>query len=241
MRRLETLVPVRSFHLVTASLTECVVVLPAYQAGGTLPSLLPDLIRLVPAPRILVVNDGSDDTTEAVARTAGVHVVCHERNRGKGAALRTGFSWWLTQPEWNGLLTMDADGQHAPADLVHLVDAWTRSEADIITGRRAIHGSAMPCERRLSNMITSALVSWRTGQRVDDSQCGFRLLTRRVVEEVQISADGFEAETELLIRASARGFRIASAPVQTIYAGERSFMTHWATTKAFVRTLLSEV
>lgn len=225
----------------TASLSECVVVLPAYQAGGTLPSLLPDLIRLVPAPRILVVDDGSDDTTGAAARTAGVHVVGHGGNRGKGAALRTGFSWWLARPGWNALLTMDADGQHVPADLVHLIDAWARTEADIVTGRRTFRGPAMPWERTLSNIITSVLVSWRTGQRVDDSQCGFRLLTRRVVEHVPVTADGFEAETEFLIRASARGFRIASAPVQTIYAGERSFMTPWATTKAFVRTLLSEV
>jgi hypothetical protein len=99
----------------------------------------------------------------------------------------------------------------------------------------------MPWERQLSNRITSALVSWRTGQRIPDSQCGFRLFARRAVETLRTAADGFEAETELLIRAAALGLTIGSVEVRTIYAGERSSMTYWNTTKAFVRTLLMEV
>jgi hypothetical protein len=135
---------------------------------------------------------------------------------------------------------MDADGQHSPDDLVSLVEFWSGSGADIVTGRRRFHEASMPWERRLSNTITSQLVSWRTGQRIADSQCGFRVLSRVVIENVHVTSDGFEAETELLIRAASLGFRIASAPIRTIYAGERSFMTHWTTTKAFVRTLLRE-
>lgn len=222
----------------TRALSSCVILLPAYQAARTLPSVLHDLTQLVSAERIVVVDDGSSDKTDGAATTAGVHLVRHERNRGKGAALRTGTEWWLGKPEWEAIVTMDADGQHAPSDLTSLVDSWIRTEADVVTGRRDFRARHMPIERRLSNTITSALVSWRSGQHVEDSQCGFRLMSRPAAERVHWEADGFEAETEILLRAARSGFRIASAPVRTIYNGGASHMTHWSTTTAFVRTLL---
>lgn len=151
------------------------------------------------------------------------------------------MEWWKTRSGWNALVTLDADGQHAPEDLTAIVGAWRQSGADVVIGARRFSGVGMPWERQLSNRITSALVSWRTGQRVPDSQCGYRLHSRRAIECVTTASPGFEAETEWLLRASSLGLRFASAPVQTIYAGERSSMTYWKTTTAFIRTLLKEV
>lgn len=216
-------------------------VLPAYQAASTLPSVLSRLERHLPHERTLVVDDGSSDGTADVARSLGVNVIRQEPNRGKGAALRLGMSWWKERRGWSALVTLDADGQHDPDDLPSLVEAWRRTGADLVLGARRFSGVGMPWERQLSNRITSALVSWRTGQRIPDSQCGFRLFARRAVETLRTAADGFEAETELLIRAAALGLTIGSVEVRTIYAGERSSMTYWNTTKAFVRTLLMEV
>jgi hypothetical protein len=121
------------------------------------------------------------------------------------------------------------------------VEVWRRSGADVVIGARRFSGVGMPWERQLSNRITSALVSWRTGRRIPDSQCGFRLHNRRAIEAVTTTTSGFEAETEYLLRAAARGLRFEAASVRTIYAGERSSMTYWKTTKAFIRTLFMEV
>lgn len=222
----------------THALSSCVILLPAYQAARTLPIVLHELTQVVPTDRIAIVDDGSTDRTDEAAATTGVHLVRHQKNKGKGAALRTGTEWWLGRRGWEAIVTMDADGQHAPSDLMSLVDTWTRTKADVVTGRRDFHDRNMPIERRLSNTITSTLVSWKCGQYVADSQCGYRLMSRAVTEQIHWEADGFEAETEILLRAARRGFRITSAPVRTIYSGENSHMTHWSTTAAFVRTLL---
>lgn len=218
-----------------------VAVVPAYQAASTLPSVLSRLARHIPPESTLVVDDGSSDGTAEVAGSLDVNVVRHEPNQGKGAALRRGMRWWRERSGWTALVTLDADGQHDPEDLPALVETWARSGDDIILGARKFSGVGMPWERQLSNRITSTLVTLRTKQRIPDSQCGFRLHSRRAVEVVTTATNGFEAETEFLIRAAARGLKIGSAPVRTIYAGERSSMTYWNTTKAFVRTLLMEV
>jgi hypothetical protein len=98
----------------------------------------------------------------------------------------------------------------------------------------------MPLSRIVSNSLTSFLVTARTGISIPDSQCGYRLIGREVLESVVVDAEGYEAETELLIKAAAHGFRIGWVPVNTIYRGEKSHMTHWTTTKQFIRTLLKE-
>jgi hypothetical protein len=98
----------------------------------------------------------------------------------------------------------------------------------------------MPLSRILSNSLTSFLVTARTGVSIPDSQCGYRLIGREVLERVVVVAEGYEAETELLIKAAAKGFTIGWVPVNTVYQGEQSHMTHWSTTKQFVRTLLKE-
>jgi hypothetical protein len=151
------------------------------------------------------------------------------------------MQWWRERTGWEALVTLDADGQHAPEDLMNLVARWRRGGVDLVIGARHFAGVGMPWERQLSNRITSALVSWRTGQPIPDSQCGFRLHSRRAVESITTVSDGFEAETEFVLRTAARGWHIGSAGIQTIYAGAASSMTYWKTTKAFVRTLLMEV
>lgn len=98
----------------------------------------------------------------------------------------------------------------------------------------------MPIERKFSNSITSWLVAARTRQPILDSQCGYRLIEREVLDEVDITAKGFEAETEFLIKAAHRGLRIAWVPIQTVYDDEASAMTGWHTTKRFLQTLLKD-
>jgi glycosyltransferase involved in cell wall biosynthesis len=216
------------------------VLIPAYNAGLTLGPLLESLLKVVPAERVFVVDDGSVDETPDVAQHYGVTTFHRETNGGKGQALRTGLQILKDNASVESVVTIDADLQHKPQDIASFVERKKRTGADIIVGHRTRIGTSMPVHRRLSNAITSFLVSARTGQRIPDSQCGFRLIGRNVLRAISMEYDGFEAETEFLIKAARAGYIIDSVPIGTHYAGENSHMTNWKTTVGFVKVLLKE-
>ena len=215
------------------------ILIPAFNAAQSLGSLLEKIPQNIGDGCIVVVDDGSSDDTSRIAADAGAVVIRHERNRGKGAALRSGFDYVLASTRSDSVLTMDADLQHDPAEISKFLVAWESGRTDIILGCRRF-GRGMPIHRILSNTITSSLVSARTGARIRDSQTGFRLIAREVLLSVELEADGYEAETEFLIKAAQKGFRISSVPIATIYGTAPSHMTHWKTTKRFLQVLLRE-
>ena len=220
--------------------SEIVVVVPALNAGRTLPGLVDGLRQHLAPEQILVVDDGSSDQTPVVLSRLGVMSHRHPSTRGKGAALRTGFEWWSARGPWRALVTMDADLQHRPEDLPVFVERWNRGGCDMIVGSRQRLRSTMPLTRVLSNTVTSALVSARCSSPLLDTQCGYRLLSREVVETIRFEANGFEAETEILIRVLVKKFRVASVPVQTVYGNETSHMTPWHTTQQFIAVLFRD-
>ncbi len=215
------------------------VVIPAYNAAGSLRPLIERTLPYVPPHRIVVIDDGSVDETSVVATSFGVLLRTHEKNRGKGAALQTGFSA-VTESDSDAAITMDADLQHQPEEIPKFISAFADTGCDIIIGNRLHDTTGMPLHRRFSNTVTTALVGLRTGADVADSQCGFRLLSRRVITNIRLEATGFEAETELLIKAARSGCTFGSVPIRTIYAGEKSHMTHVATTIKFLQVLLRQ-
>jgi len=216
------------------------VLIPAFNAAHTLGRLLDDLQPLVAVDNIVVVDDGSTDQTSVTAKHAGAVVLSHAVNKGKGAALRTGFQYILSSTKYDSIITMDADLQHDPKDVPKFLTAWQLGKSDLIVGYRKRLGSGMPVHRIFSNAITSALVSARTGVRIRDSQSGFRMIGRDVLSSIEVQSDGYEAETEFLIKAARKGFRISGVPIATIYSGAPSHMTHWKTTKRFLQVLLKE-
>jgi glycosyltransferase involved in cell wall biosynthesis len=217
-----------------------IVLIPAFNAAATLPELLSRLLVLVPSERICVIDDGSTDGTGSAAESVSVRVLRHTSNRGKGAALKTGFQFLRTLVQFDAAVTMDADLQHLPEEVPLFFAARSQRGAQLVIGARQRKNSAMPLHRRASNSITSFLVSARTGQDILDSQSGFRLIGREVIESIELEADGYEMETELLLKAARKGFRIEFVPISTIYGKERSHMTHWFTTKRFLQLLLRE-
>lgn len=216
------------------------VLIPALNGASSLGKLIQGIILYLNPETIIVVDDGSSDGTGEIAARVGATVLVHPLNRGKGAALRTGFEYILSSTDCDSVITMDADLQHDPADAPAFVAAWKSGSADLILGSRQRTRSGMPFHRVLSNTITSALVSARTGVRIKDSQTGYRLMSRDVLSSLKFEADGYEAETEILIKAARKGFRIVSVPIATIYAGAPSHMTHWKTTAQFLHVLLRE-
>ncbi len=217
-----------------------VIVIPAFNAAATLPELIRRIEPIVPRTHILVVDDGSHDGTSAIAAAEEVRVLTHHQNFGKGRALRTGFEYVLRSTDAGFVVTMDADLQHRPEELPSFFMALQSHPFDLLVGYRSRWGTSMPLPRKLSNAITSFLVSARTGVPIRDSQCGYRLISRRAVESVELTADGYEAETEFLIKAARKGFRIGFVPIATVYGKERSAMTPVRTTLRFLQTLLRE-
>ncbi len=195
-------------------------VIPAYQEE----KYVSEVARRARAQlqNVLVVDDGSTDATSDRARSAGVDVVVHPQNRGKGESIKTGLHYWLQRGS-EYVVLLDADGQHLPEEISRFVEAAASdNQAKIFVGSRMNDTSTMPFVRRIVNRYMSGKISRVCGQQIPDTQCGFRMLHRDIIPEVLSGASRFEYETEMLIIASRKGHRVASVPITTVYSDEVS-------------------
>ena len=193
---------------------------PAYQAAAHLGEVLTRLAALPNRPYVLVVDDGSRDATAEVARQYGADVHSFAANRGKGHALLAGFE---RLREFDAVVTLDADGQHPPECLPAFVAA-AETGADLVLGKREITPD-MPPARRFANRFSSAWCSAIAGQPISDSQCGYRLYRREVLQRTPVRASRYEVETEMAVRASRLGFRVAHVDIPTVYGDEKSHLS----------------
>jgi glycosyltransferase involved in cell wall biosynthesis len=211
------------------------VLIPAHNEESAIGELVRDVRTLI--PRVLVVDDGSRDATSEKARAAGAVVVRHEVCTGKGGALRTGFSR-LEKEGCVAALAMDGDGQHLVSDVPKFLAAYRRrSDIGMWVGKRRIRGTEMPFIRRATNIAMSFLISLLAVQYVPDTQNGFRLVRLRAVSGMDFVSSHFETESEILLRASWRGERIGSVPIETVYSDERSKIRPSADTARFFTML----
>ncbi len=170
---------------------------------------------------VLIIDDGSTDATTERARAAGAQVIKHEVNRGKGGAIKTGFKALLdTSAEY--ILVLDADGQHLPEEIGRFLAEANQSGAHLIVGSRMSDTRKMPFVRRMTNRFMSWLISRVCGQRIADSQSGFRLIHRAVVPHLFCETEGYDYESEMIFIAAREGFKISSVPISTIYGEEVS-------------------
>jgi len=187
-----------------------IAVIPAFNAARTIE---PVIVGALPhVERVIVVDDGSHDESADVAAKAGAVVLKHEVNRGKGGALKTGFAYVLEQG-FDGVITLDADGQHLPTEIPKLIAARRETGADIIIGGRAhLFGEMLP-RRRMANRFASWAISKGSGARVDDSQSGYRFYSASLLRAITLHSDGFDMESEVLVLAGMRHFRIITIPI----------------------------
>jgi glycosyltransferase involved in cell wall biosynthesis len=210
------------------------VILPAHNVAPHLTALLGELRGRHPDFQLLVVDDGSQDATAEMARRGGAEVASHDVNRGKGAALLTGYRWALARGlEW--VYTMDADGQHLPADMKPLLVAARQHGYDIVVGTRMGDPVGMPWLRRLVNRLTSWVVSRLAGCSIPDSQSGFRLFRTRCLTDLRLCSVRYDAESEILVRLAWRGARIGTVDITSVYAGQHSSIRPWRDTVRFLR------
>jgi glycosyltransferase involved in cell wall biosynthesis len=195
-------------------------VIPAYQDEKH----IGDIVRRTRErlDHVLVVDDGSTDQTAQRAREAGAEVIVHNQNRGKGDAIKTGLAHWSDREiTWVSLL--DSDGQHLPEEIDRFLKAAASStQPTFLIGNRMNNVSGMPFIRRVVNRYMSKQISRLCGQEIPDTQCGFRMLNRQLVPELLGGGDRFDYDTEVLIVASRKGYRIESVPITTVYTDQVS-------------------
>jgi glycosyltransferase involved in cell wall biosynthesis len=197
-------------------------VIPAYQEEKH----IGDVVRRTRAqlPCVIVVDDGSTDQTAQRARQAGAEVIVHNQNRGKGEAIKTGLRHCLQKQVANVLL-LDADGQHLPEEIDRfLAAAASAAQPCFFIGNRMTNMQAMPLIRRVVNRYMSRQISRLCQQHIPDTQCGFRMLHRNLIPHLLApeSVCRFDYDTEALIIASRKGYRIQSIPITTVYSDEVS-------------------
>ncbi len=190
--------------------SELAAAIPAYQAEPWIADVVHQTRAVM--PRVLVVDDGSDDRTAALALAAGAEVVSHGVNRGKGAALRTAFTNLFADGH-PGVVTLDADGQHLAEEIPKLLAAFDAG-ADLVLGTRDHLFASMSPLRRTSNRLSSRAISFAAGKPVPDVQTGFRVYRARLIDSVGFPEDRFEAESAVLVRAARRGFAVVGVPVR---------------------------
>jgi len=209
-------------------------IIPALNAARFLPDVVGEIKSRHPDLQVLVVDDGSTDGTADAARTAGAEVAVHEVNRGKGEALKTGYAWALESGvEW--VFTLDADGQHLPAEMKLFLDAANEGNVDVLVGTRMAATADMPWLRLRTNQFTSWVVSLLAGTPIPDSQNGYRLFRTAVLDGVVLKTNRYDSESEVLVRLARRGARIGSVPVTTVYGDEESSINPLVDTGRFFR------
>ena len=201
------------------------VVIPAYNHGQRIEEVIGECVQLqLP---VFVVDDGStDNTAEILAHVPGITVLHHKENQGKGAALLTGFRAAAQHCDW--AVTLDADGQHCPADAVKLLNAAAGGQRPLIIGaRQGMNNAHVPWTSRFGRGFSNFWVRVSGGPRVSDSQSGFRLYPLPETLELPVQARRFQFEVEVLVSARHQGMDVLEVPVQVIYQEGSERISHF--------------
>jgi glycosyltransferase involved in cell wall biosynthesis len=205
---------------------EPVVLIPAYQAADTVGPVVAGARRHV--ARVLVVDDGSTDSTAASAAEKGADVLGLDSNSGKGAALRAGLARILPTSATH-VAFLDADGQHDPDDLPALLAA-AREGDEFVIGSRMARPEETPPVRYRTNEIGSRILTRMTGHEIEDGQSGYRVVSTRVLSRLDLKSDGYLIETEMLLKAARNVSRFRHVPIRVVYGGPshyRPFRDTW--------------
>lgn len=195
------------------------VLIPAYNEANAIGEVI-DKVKSK-GLTLLVVDDGSSDNTAEIAISKKVDVLRHTTNLGKGASLKDGFNDTL-KGDYESVLVLDGDGQHDPGEIPNFLKKMRESGADIVVGNRMNDIQSMPLKRKLTNKFMSYLISKIAKQEIPDTQCGYRMIKTKVLKDIKISTSKYEIESEILLKAAKKGYKIQSVPIKTIYKGQKS-------------------
>jgi glycosyltransferase involved in cell wall biosynthesis len=211
------------------------VAIPAYNEEARIENVVQGCLNS--GADVCVIDDGSSDATSGRVQKLGASVIRHDRNQGKGMAIRTALHAFA-ESTYEYLILMDADGQHDPAFIPSFVERASNHGVELLLGNRMLSTSNMPTIRKWTNQFTSRVISCVSGQRIPDSQCGYRLLSRKFAQQFRPTTFRFDLESEMLIQAGRLGFKIDSLPISTVYEGQSSHIHPFWDTLRFIRLIL---
>lgn len=215
--------------------------IPAFRAADSVGAVVEGTRRVLPL--VLVVDDGSGDETAARAAAAGAEVVRHPVNRGKGAALVTGFQA-LAARGVTRAITLDADGQHLPEEIPVLLAASDRAPGAIVVGERRKEEFQIRRAALFGNWVADTVMRRIAGRRLPDTQSGFRVYPIAATLALGAGAVRYDFETEILLRAARRGMDVAGVPVKVYYPPVAERISHyrpWVDTLRIMRTVVRVV
>lgn len=209
-------------------------VIPFYNEKQHLKKVVDKTLKYVDS--LILVNDGSNDGSENTLKANDkVIIINHKENLGKGAALKSGFIKSM-EIKSELTITLDADLQHDPEYIPKLIQSV--KNFDCIIGSRRNDYSAMPIERKLSNFITSKLLSFKTGVEILDSQSGYRIFKTSILKDILPLYNGFEAESEMIVKMSKNKYKIGFLDIPTIYGNDNTKMKAIPAILGFIKVIL---
>tara|TARA_Y100001978_G_C23672075_1_gene424334 strand:+ start:877 stop:1521 length:645 start_codon:yes stop_codon:yes gene_type:complete len=207
-----------------------VAVIPVYNPNVNFKALLREVKKHI--NDIIVIDDGSKNPFSI--QMDGVSLIRNKINRGKGYSLRKAFNLCI-EKKYQFAITLDADGQHDPSIIKDFINFETHT--DIVIGARKII-YPMPLHRRFSNVVTSFLLSLRCGKKINDSQCGYRRYKLQSYEKYNYVQDGFQFESEVLIKVLSKGGSLDHINIPTIYNSSTSYINNVNDTLIFIKLYL---
>jgi glycosyltransferase involved in cell wall biosynthesis len=222
------------------------IVIPAYNHGTQVRGVVQKCLQFrLP---VIVVDDGSTDSTpDILAFLSGVTVIRHKENQGKGASLLAGFAAALPFADW--AITIDADGQHDPEDILSLIQAVPEGQRPVVIGKRVGMGHGnVPWTSRWGRRFANFWVWTSCGRWLSDSQSGFRVYPLPETLHLGTKAKRYQFEVEVLVRAVWSGIPIIEAPVRALYGPPEERLSHfrpwvdfWRNTQTFARLVATRV
>ncbi|MDO4758113.1 MAG: DUF2062 domain-containing protein [Rikenellaceae bacterium] len=210
-----------------------IVVIPTYNNAGTIASVIADVKHY--AEDILVVNDGSTDSTQQIlASIEGIRIYHYAENRGKGHALKCGLKEAYALG-FRYAITIDSDGQHYADDLPRFVERIAEKPDSLLIGARNLTAENMPSKNTFANRFSNFWYRVETGIRLTDTQSGYRLYPLAKLQNLRLITSRYEFEVEIIVRAAWRGVPVENIPIKVYYPPEGERVSHFRPLQDFTR------
>ena len=195
------------------------VIICAYNEATYIDQVIRNVLALSPAELVLI-DDGSNDHTAALAQQAGAHVLRNRKNLGKGSSLRRGIKY-LLERNVEAVIVLDGDGQHDPVEIPRFLDAYERTRIPVLIGNRMSDVAGMPTLRAWTNRFMAFILHGLVKVYIPDPPCGFRFYRSDVLPYILSDEPRFAFEFDVLIRAAKRRIRMDSVRISTRYAPDQ--------------------